>query len=213
MLCSAVVAFIFCILPFSSILLANLEHRFPSPTLPPHADGIVVLGGIFQMHLSSVYGQPIIGDEAERLIALAHLRRLYPDAKMVYAGGAESELARQTLNTLGTDTSRILFEHRSNSTREDALFARELVRPGSGEVWLLVTSAYHIPRSVGVFRALGWKVLPVPVGYHNAGDFEFDLGVNVHYRLLSAQIALREWAALFLYWMKGWTSELYPQPG
>ena len=211
-LCSAAAALIFSILPTGKLMIADLENRFPSATLPSHVDGIVVLGGIFNLRMSRTYGQPSITGAAERLVALARLRRLYPQAKLVYSGGSESELARQTLNTMGTDTSRILFEDKSSSTRENALFTRELVKPVPGEVWLLVTSADHMPRAVGVFRKLDWDVLPIPVNYHTLGDLDFNLSISVHDRLLLAEIALLEWGRLLFYWMRGWTSELYPRP-
>ena len=210
-LSAAAMAFIFSILPTGAVLIANLEHRIPKASLPPQADGIVVLGGVFNVRYSRIFGEPEIEDGAERLLALARLRRVYPEAKIVYAGGSESELARQTLNTMGTDTSRILFEDKSSSTRENALFARKLVNPAPGEVWVLVTSAYHMPRATGVFRKLDWKVLPVPVDHHTGGDLEFDLSLHVLNRLLLSELAIREWASLLLYRIKGWTTDFYPR--
>lgn len=212
MLVAAAMAFVFCVLPTGLLAVAGLEKRFTEGPLPPHADGIVVLGGVFNPGLSERRGEPAINEEAERLVTLVRLMRRYPDAKVVYCGGAESDLARQTLEAIGVDTGRIQFESKSSSTRQDAAFARALARPTLDQVWLLVTSAYHMPRSVGVFRALGWKIEPIPAGYRTSGNMKPDLSLHILHRLMLSETAIREWSALLFYRMKGWTTELYPGP-
>ncbi len=75
---------------------------------------------------------------------------------------------------LGVPDDRMSFEDRSRDTWENAVFTKELVQPKPGERWLLVTSATHMPRSVGIFRKIGFDVIPYPVDYQTggvAGDF------------------------------------------
>jgi uncharacterized SAM-binding protein YcdF (DUF218 family) len=175
------------LLPAGTWLLVMLERRFPQVDPPAHVDGIIALGGAVNTELSERYGRPALNESAERLAALAELRRRYPNAVAVYAGGGapfdapfkESDAAAQALAQMGADPSRILFERKSRNTRENALFARDLVKPAPGQVWLLVTSAYHMPRAVAVFRALDWPVVPYPVDQRTTGRFELDLGLNV----------------------------------
>jgi uncharacterized SAM-binding protein YcdF (DUF218 family) len=212
MLVAAAMAFVLCVLPIGLLTVAGLEKRFTEGPLPPHADGIVVLGGVFDPGLSESRGEPAINEDAERLVTLVHLMRRYPDAKVVYSGGVESDLARQTLEAIGVDTGRIQFETKSSSTRQDAAFAGALAHPTPEEVWLLVTSAYHMPRSVGVFRALGWNIEPIPTGYRTSGNVKPDLSLDILHRLMLSETAIREWAALLFYRIKGWTDELYPRP-
>ena len=56
-------------------------------------------------------------------------------------------------------------ERRSRNTQENAEFSKALVAPKEGERWLLVTSAFHMPRSVGLFRKAGFAVEPYPVDW------------------------------------------------
>jgi uncharacterized SAM-binding protein YcdF (DUF218 family) len=75
-----------------------------------------------------------------------------------FSSPTRGEMARW----MGTDTSRITFVRESRNTLEDALNAKAIVHPTPGEVWILVTSAFHMPRSVGLFRAQGWRVVADP---------------------------------------------------
>ena len=197
------------ILPVGGWILADLENRFPAIPPPDRVDGIVVLGGALVPHLSAKRRQPAINDAGERLFALARLLRLYPGAKVVYTGG-EVDWTREVLAWIG-DADRISFEGTSSSTREDALRARELARPAEGERWLLVTSAYHMPRAVAVFRAIGWRIIPYPVDYRTRGDYEFDLSTNLNNRLQIFDLAASEWVATLVYRLNNWVIEIYPK--
>ena len=103
------------------------------------------------------------------LTAFVGLARKYPDAKLVFSGGAaslthpelkETLVARQLFSDLGLDTSRVIFEDRARKTSENAILTYALVQPKPDQTWLLITSAIHMPRSVGVFRRAGWRILP-----------------------------------------------------
>ena len=81
----------------------------------------------------------------------------------------EATYARQLLIDMGIPAERMIFEDQSRTTAENARFTRDIVHPKPGETWALVTSAFHMPRSVGVFRKAGWPVLPWPVGFITRG--------------------------------------------
>ncbi len=92
------------------------------------------------------------------MIAIATLAKAYPNARIVYAGGDASLLASEPaeanylyplLDSLGVPRTRVQLESRSRNTVENAVFAKDMVRPKAGERWLLVTSARHMPRAVG----------------------------------------------------------------
>jgi uncharacterized SAM-binding protein YcdF (DUF218 family) len=208
-------------LPLRGWLLAPLEDRFPAPqTLPEHVDGVIVLGGSIDAELSEQRHQPAISSSGERLIALADLSRRYPQAKLVFTGGSaslfddharEADIARDVFAEMGVPVDRVIYERESRNTYENAEFSKILVHPEPGEIWLLITSAYHMPRSVGIFRKIGWQVVPYPVDYGvppgggPAPDAFLDGLEGTHW-------ALREWFGLVFYYAAGRTDSLFPGP-
>ncbi len=208
------------VLPMGSWLLRPLENRFPATALPAQIDGIIVLGGSINPVLSAARHQPILTDSAERLFAFVALARQYPTARLVFTGGSasvvdtldrEADVARTVLQGLGLDITRVTFERDSRNTYENALFTQRMVAPKPGERWVVITSAYHMPRAVGCFRALGWPVIADPVDYGTSPDgdppsFSLLAGLDgVHW-------ALREWIGLAFYRIAGRTSGFFPGP-
>jgi uncharacterized SAM-binding protein YcdF (DUF218 family) len=101
------------------------------------------------------------------------------------------------------DVGRVVFERESRNTYENVIDSKALVHPAAGEVWLLVTSAFHMPRAVGLFRAQGWSVVPYTVDYLT-GDGSDDpaAGVDFEDHLGRASLALKEWLGLIAnYWL------------
>lgn len=72
------------------------------------------------------------------------------------------------LSDMGLDQNRITYEPEARNTFENAALTYRKLQPGPNEVWLLVTSAQHMPRAVGVFRKIGWALIPYPVDYQTA---------------------------------------------
>ena len=201
-------------LPIGFWLLVPLENRFPPPEqLLDRLDGIVVLGGAEEATITQARGQPAIGDSAERLTAMVELARRYPEARLLYTGAAAS-ITRALLARQGFDVSRVNFEFEARDTYENALLSKRLAEPRPEERWLLVTSARHIPRSVGIFRAVDWPVIPYPVDYRTTGRIELDSHPNAGTgsRLADLDLAMREWIGLIAYRVMGRTKELFPSP-
>lgn len=209
------------VLPLDEWLLAPLEDRFPAPRdLPERVDGVVVLGGAVDPVVSAARGQPSLNGAVERVTALVELGRRYPDARLVFSGGSgsvttqehkEAPAARDFLAGLGFDVGRVVFEAQSRNTRENATLTRERMAPKPGETWLLVTSAMHMPRSVGTFRAVGWPVVPYPVDFVTTGRAG-GLGLDLGRGLGALGAALHEGLGMVYYRMRGWTDRLYPGP-
>jgi uncharacterized SAM-binding protein YcdF (DUF218 family) len=106
-----------------------------------------------------------------------------------------------------------MFEAKSRNTFENAVFTRDLVKPKAGETWLLVTSAWHMPRSVGIFRRAGFPVIPYPVAYRTFGDErDFRMSVPTLDKLSALELGVREWIGLLAYWLSGKTNALFPGP-
>ena len=208
--------------PTGNLLAHTLESRFPPWNSNRGApDGIVVLGGAIRSELSREFGEPVIGGDGNRIVALGKLARAYPDARIIYSGGdssllgnqpPEAEFVYQVLDNLGVPRGRILLEPRSRNTGENAAFTKALANPRVGERWLLVTSAQHMPRAVGSFRGVGFPVEAYPVGWRTGPHA--DLGVPLAFgdALGRFDSAAREWIGLLVYWATGKTGALLPSP-
>ncbi|WP_445680655.1 YdcF family protein [Radicibacter daui] len=207
------------LLPVGHWITRPLEARFPEVTvLPEKVDGIIVLGGSMGLALTEAFGQPALNSAAERLTEFVALARHYPRAKLVFTGGSaqifpgrirEADVARQVFEQVGLDTGRVIFERNSRNTFENAVFTRGIVHPEPGEHWLLVTSAIHMPRTVGIFRQTGWPVSAYPVDYRTLPKG----GTNdVTDNLDMMTASLREWIGLVAYRLLGRTDALFPAP-
>jgi len=204
-------------LPVDDWLTAPLEARFPSVhAMPERIDGIIVLGGAVDPEMTARHGMPALGDAAERVTTFVSLARRYPDAKLVFSGGSghllggppEADAAARLFADLGLDPDRVLFERESRDTYENAVDSLRLATPKAGETWVLITSATHMPRAVGVFRKVGWPVLPWPVGY-KSGEWHPGGLAGV---LRNLGTALHEWIGLAAYYARGRTDALFPGP-
>ena len=147
-------------LPIPNLLLATLEDRFPLPQqLPQHVDGIIVLGGAIDPVETAARGIPSLNEAAERMTAFVKLARLYPMAEKVFTGGSgtlkhakmsEADVARMLFGDLGLESGQIIFEDKSRNTYENALFSKQLIHPEPNQIWILVTSAAHMPRAAAL---------------------------------------------------------------
>jgi uncharacterized SAM-binding protein YcdF (DUF218 family) len=211
------------LVPVGEWLREPLEKRFAIPDPPPaHVDGIIVLGGGVDTRASHAWHQPALGPTAERFTALIELSRRWPQARLAFSGGiaplsdgpiTEAAVLKDFYDRLGFDSRRITFEDRSRTTHENARFSRELLQPRPGEVWLLVTSAAHMPRAVGSFRAVGFPVVPWPVDYRTDPLHGMRLRITTSERLTELDEAGYEWLGLAWYRALGWTDRLLPGPG
>lgn len=208
-------------LPLADWVARPLESRFPHPGYPPRVDGIIMLGGAVQPRLSRDRGEASLNQAAERLFAFVELGRRYPGARMVSSGGSgsvrhpdltEDAAVRRALEQVGFDTGRVIFENRSRNTWENAVFSRDLVDPAPGETWILVTSGIHMPRSMGIFERIGWRVLPYPVDYRTSQDPRFWVHFDLEENLAQLSDAVREWIGLAAYRVMGRTDALFPGP-
>ena len=210
--------------PLGKWLLYPLESRFPPWDAARGApDGIVVLGGSIDADLSAAHGVVVVRGWADRMITTAALAHRYPNARIIFSGGSgnlisddarEADYASAVFESLGVSKSRLTMERRSRNTQENAEFSKVLAAPKNGERWLLVTSAFHMPRSVGLFRKAGFAVEPYPVGWLVGGRADlFKFSVLSVEGLGLVDVGVREWLGLAAYRISGKTSEFFPGPG
>jgi uncharacterized SAM-binding protein YcdF (DUF218 family) len=210
--------------PLGNLLLYPLEQRFPPwDAVRGAPDGIIVLGASMEARISAARGTPVVRNAPDRIIAAAALAKRYPNARIVFSGGSgslisddarEADFAGAVFESLGIAKSRLIMERRSRNTQENAEFSKALVAPKDGERWLLVTSAFHMPRSVGLFRKAGFAVEPYPVDWWVGGRRDLWAFSNVAVEGLErTDIAVREWIGLAAYWATDKIETLLPGPG
>jgi len=208
--------------PLGNILMLPLEERFPAWD-PAHGppDGIVVLGGAILPDIAMARGTVAFDEAAERITAAVELARRYPNARIVFSGGSgalladapEAPVAVRELAALGVARDRIAAEDQSRNTIENAVFSRLVAQPKPGERWLLVTSAFHMPRAVAAFRAAGFSIEAYPVDWRTRGPVDATRPfASLPTGLTMTDYAVHEWIGLLIYRLTGRTAELFPAP-
>ena len=221
--CAAAI-FIVGMSPLATVLLLILEERIPRPKLADDAPvaGIVVLGGAEQSRIVAARGVIAFSDAGERMTEGLALARRFPTARLVFTSGATEIVSNATngadaaavfYRDQGFDMRRLILERASRNTHENAVLTHALVGPKPGEIWILVTSASHMPRSLGVFRAIGWDVVPWPVDYRTEGWSEaWGIELNPTEGFRRMEMVAKEWVGMVAYRMTGRTRELFPGP-
>ena len=213
------------ILPFGNALVLPLEQRFsgaPEPRPDDGYKGIIILGGFENGWVSAGRGRLTVNEAAERITEGARLARQLPKTKVVFTGGSGTFLrpgAEATgpvaafLEAVGIARDRIVLEGASRNTYENALFTTRLLKPAPRDRWLLVTSAYHIPRAMGVFRKAGFNVIAYPVDYRTRGPEDIWRIFERYWAgLQRMDLAAGEWLGLTYYYLLGRIDTPLPGP-
>ena len=208
--------------PLSDLVILPLEQRFPAfATEGLEPTGIIMLGGGIETGLSAARDQVVVNDAGERPIYFADLARRFPKARLVFSGGSgilgggtsEADMVSRHADAIGLPRSRLILESHSRNTRENATFTAALVHPKPGETWLLLTSAWHMPRAIGCFRQAGFTVEAFPVDYRTRGWSDL-----LHFHsfssdgLLQLDLAAKEWVGLLAYKLAGYIPDWLPGP-
>lgn len=205
------------------LLLHPLEERFKRPDpAPEDVAGIIVLGGGMAGAVNLARGGHELEDAGDRFVEGAILARRYPEARLVISGGSgaliadgegDADSAARLMLALGVEGERLILENRSRNTEENARFTRALVGPAQGETWLLVTSAFHMPRSMALFRKSGLAVTPWPVDFRTPGPRGLSFARRAPIDAMEeTTTGLREWIGLAAYYVTGRIPQLLPSP-
>ena len=201
--------------PLPDALLRQLESRYAP--LAPTADlqgytGVIVLGGALEgAYVWTAPGQSALNDAAERMTEVLPLLRRQPNLKVLFTGGdgalftqgmSEAERARQFFTPQGIAPDSLLFESASRTTYENALLSKNLPGVNTQQRWLLLTSAWHMPRAMATFEKLGWNVVAYPVDFRSGNstpwsEYQMNNGVQKWHT------ALHEWLGLLAYRLSG----------
>ncbi|MES2491523.1 MAG: YdcF family protein [Pseudomonadota bacterium] len=200
------------ITPIGAWTIRPLEAPFPAAQLDGRpVDGIIVLGGALDAEGTQRTGTPVMNDAAERLTTFVALARAYPQARLIISGGSgdprrpdirEADEVKTLFVSLGLSPDRVMFERNSRNTYENALYSKQLAKPQAGQNWLLITSAWHMPRSVGCFEKAGWTVIPYSVDYRSYSNDRWGMFLpEQQFDMLTTGI--REWVGLVSYRLMG----------
>jgi len=209
-------------------MVAYLEGRFPMlPLDTVGVDGIIMLGGTEAVALSKKMKEPMF-TEGGRILKTAMLAIQYPNATIILSGGvpdndptisSEAEISLEALKRLNVPNldSRIILETVSHTTYENVLYSMKKVNVTKDQQWVVVTSATHMARSIGIFRKLGWNssILAAPSSHYTSGivrPLSFTFRPDVTEVTKKLDVAFREYMALVFYYFKGYTDELFPSP-
>jgi uncharacterized SAM-binding protein YcdF (DUF218 family) len=204
------------------VLLQGLENRIARPaSLPADLSCIIILGGAFENEVIAARGGIEFNQAADRFVEGLRLAQSHPAARILVSGGdgsfsgryeGDAHAAETFFSTFGIAPERLIREDRSRTTFENATNTKELLEANGLSDCALITSAFHMPRSVGLFRKLGIAVTPWPVDYRTSG--RLSLGPDFSQPSLNAQLtttAMREWTGLIAYYLSGRTHVLFPQ--
>jgi uncharacterized SAM-binding protein YcdF (DUF218 family) len=211
--------------PLGDLLIRPLEGRFARPDLDGTGAGIagiIVLGGAEDSRAADSPQLAPLNEAAERYTEAVALARRLPQVRVVFTGGSgllvpsgpqEADVAGRLLVALGLAKERLTLESRSRDTYENATLTARLVAPKPDERWLLVTSAWHMPRAMGTFRKAGFNVEPWPVDYRTPRGLDgLRLQSSIPEGLRRIDFIMREYVGLIAYYATGRTSALWPGP-
>lgn len=211
--------------PIGNLMILPLEQRFSEAAYKADddpVDGIIMLGGFEDGWVSRGRGGVALNEAAERLTEGIRLAVRHENAKLIFTGGVGGLLGYgsdagapigQLLTDYGIAPERIVLEKESRNTYENALFTKALLKPKPGERYVLVTSAFHMARSMGVFRNAGFDVVPMPVDYRTHGAIDATrMFERVGSGLERVDTAFKEWVGLVAYWLTGRSNALFPAP-
>lgn len=205
-----------------AVMLQVLENRIPRPvSLPDNLSCIIILGGAFENEVIAKRGGIELNQAADRFVEGLKLAQAHPAARILVSGGdgsfsgqydGDAQTSDTFFSTFGIAPDRLIREDQSRTTFENATNTKQLLEANGLSNCALITSAFHMPRSVGLFRKLGIDVTPWPVDYRTSG--ELTLGFDFSQPSLNAQLtttAMREWTGLLAYFISGRTHVLFPQ--
>lgn len=205
-----------------AVLLQTLEDRIVRADLPAGGPScIITLGGGFESEIIAARGGFEMTQAGDRFVETLRLARQFPEARILISGGdgsfsgayeGDAVVGTRFFDAFGVPATRVIRETQSRDTFENAGNTQALLKENGLEGCLLVTSAFHMPRSVGLFRKLGLEVLPWPTDYRTTG--KASLGLDFTQPSANSQLmttALREWTGLLFSYLAGRTHAFFPQ--
>ncbi|RCW23426.1 uncharacterized SAM-binding protein YcdF (DUF218 family) [Ciceribacter lividus] len=204
-----------------TVALQRLEAQIPRPVRDPEEVGcMIVLGGAFETEVTTTRGGFELNQAADRFVEALRLALKFPQSRILVSGGdgsfsgayeGDAAAARRFFSGFGISESRLISESASRTTFENVVNSSRLLADPALRGCLLITSAFHMPRSLALFRKAGIDVTPWPTDYRTSGSAI--LRLDVTQPMLNAQqtaTAMREWIGLLAYYLTGRTASVLP---
>ena len=201
--------------PLPEAILRQLESHYPEMAPDAKLDGyvgMVVLGGALESGRTQMaHVQPMLNDAGERMTGTVAVLRANPGLRVLFTGGegalmgvgqTEAERAKMFFDSLGVNGQQVQYESASRNTYENAVLTAKLPGVDATQRWLLVTSAWHMPRSMATFQKAGWNVTAYPVDFRT-GDTSNWLDFSMASGAVEWQLALHELVGLLAYRLAG----------
>lgn len=204
--------------PLSHRVSDALAGRFQPLTraaVPPGRTAIVLLGsGAFTVTDWSGRRQSLIDvTGAERTLEAARIFRLLDDAWIISSGGeidpedpddTAGTTMREMLIGLGIPAERILFEDQSKTTRDEAVIVAGMLETLAPASVVLVTSGFHMKRSLAVFRSVGIAAIPAIAREAPHDGSWMVTYLPSRWALEETHFAIHELLGLAYYRLRGW---------
>jgi len=220
LLSTSSIVLIITVLPIGAWLTYPLETHFPTkPILPKQVDGIILLGGSFIPSTSQAWDKVQTNDYSDRIYNFLALMQQYPKAKAIFTGGqasingqypSEAYFAKQLFDSLGIESNRIIYDDKARNTYENIINTKKLAQAKPKENWVVVTTAYHLPRTIGLFCQQNWPVIPYPADFHTNPNELFSATFDFSGNLQQLNEAIHEWVGLMAYYLTGKTPQWLP---
>lgn len=214
-----VVGMIIIVTPLPEWGMTFIENRFsPLKTIPNNVKGVIVIGGIVDRRVSKQRGRPSYNMFGARMVPLLKLMSQHPEYTYIIMGGGrpyhpnfqEADILVRYLDYVKPKLANLLSDNKSSTTVESARVSYNMVKPKPGEKWLLLTSAYHMPRAVGVFKKAGWDIIPYPVDYKTSGKYYMRINFSLWWGFMMWSISSYELLMNVLSYFNGESYTLLP---
>lgn len=199
--------------PMGECLLEYLEDYTPRlEKVESDVSGFIFLGGTFDMPVSQQRDFPVYNLTGSKMLSFISLMRQYPDKKFIFTGNQEEiKWTRYVLKEFNLDKDpNVILLGDAKTTADNAYKTFDDIKPSPEQKWVLVTSAFHMPRSVGLFRGAGWNIIPFPVDYHTNGKEERSSWLEALHAI-AWRTAIKEWAGLVNNYLEGLSPSVLPE--
>lgn len=220
---SALALFVATLFPVGEWALVPLEQCMAERNPPMQVDGVIVLGGALDAAITEARKTPSFTGAAERIIAMMALMKTYPNAQFIFTGGTgslkyqdfrEADYVKRFFNDHGVNVGHAIFETESRNTLENMEKTKDVFAKTKGQTWLIVTSAYHMPRAMALFEKGGAEsnthFIPSMVDFKTSGSFKFEFTVDMPTNLALLDLASKEYLGLVYSKMRNHTSSIWP---
>ena len=217
--------FIISLISFTNLaswIMWPLEARFAEfnkISMSEKYSGIIVLAGAERTIISTHLNQPTFSNAGERLYQTVNVARKFPYLPLIHSGGvirnpsvwSENDVAEKFFHNNEIDLSRIRFDAQSYNTFTNAIESKKLFKANEDQKWLLIKSAYHMPRAVGAFQEANINIHPYPVDYRTPLKYYsfFRLSMSENFRTFD--LAIHEYLGLIAYYLSGRSKNLFPK--